>query len=71
MRLNVDDIGINVREFCPGKGHVEIIQAVVKFMISKVADGVIQGIQRLVDRVDITLFQPFRRHVVAERTTLN
>ncbi|MNU76750.1 hypothetical protein D3C71_663090 [compost metagenome] len=71
LRLNVDDIGINVREFCPGKGHVEIIQAVVKFMISKVADGVIQGIQRLVDRVDITLFQPFRRHVVAERTTLN
>ncbi|MNN89220.1 hypothetical protein D3C81_2070010 [compost metagenome] len=50
---------------------MQIIQPVVKLVVSEVTDGVIQGIQRLINRVNIAFFQPLRRHVIAERTTLN
>ncbi|MND90714.1 hypothetical protein D3C80_828060 [compost metagenome] len=54
--LNVNDIGVNVREFRASERIVQIIQPVVKFVITEVAHRVIQGIQRLIDRVNVTLF---------------
>ena len=35
LRLNVDDIGVNVREFCPCQRVVQVFQAVVKFMVAR------------------------------------
>ena len=54
--FNVNDIGVNVREFRASERIVQIIQPVVKFVITEVAHRVIQGIQRLIDRVNVTLF---------------
>ncbi len=69
--FNVDDIGVNVREFGPGERHMQIIQPVVKLVVAEVTHRVVQGVQRLIDRMHIALFQTFRRHVIAKRTTLN
>ncbi len=50
---------------------MQIIQAVVKLVVAEVTHRVVQGVQRLIDRMNIALFQTFRRHVIAKRTTLN
>ena len=71
LGLNVDDIGVNVREFRPGQRFMQIVQSVVEFMVAKVAYRVVEQVHRLVDRVNIALFQTFRRHIVAERAALN
>ena len=71
FRLNVDDIGINVREFCPCQRIVQVFQAVVKFVVAQVADGIVQRIHCPINRMDLAFLQPLRRHVVAERAALN
>ncbi|SAH82510.1 Uncharacterised protein [Enterobacter hormaechei] len=71
LRLNVDDIGVNVREFRSCQRVVQVFQAVVKFVVAQVADGIVQRIHCLINRMDLAFFQPLRRHVVSERAALN
>ena len=71
LRFNVDDIGVNVREFRAGQGIVKVFQTVVEFVVAEVADGVIQGVHRFIDRMDLAFFQPPGRHVVPKRAALN
>ena len=69
--LNIDDIGVNVREFGASQRFVQIVQPVVEFVVAEVADAVIEQIHGLINRVYIALFQPFGRHVIAHWATLD
>ena len=69
--LNVDDIGVNVREFCACQRIVQVFKTIVEFVVTEVADGIIQGVHRFIHRVDLAFFQPLCRHVVTQRTPLN
>ena len=71
LGLNVDDIGVNVREFCACQGIMQVCQTVVEFMVAEVTDGIVQGVHRFINRMDLAFFQPPGRHVVPERTALN
>ena len=53
LRLNVDDVGVNVGEFCASQRIVQVLQAVVKFVVAQVADGIIQRIHRLINGMDL------------------
>ena len=63
--FGIDDIGVHVGEFRPGQRLMQEVEAIIEFMVAQVADGVIQGIHRLIHRMHIAFFQPFRGHVVA------
>ncbi len=69
--LNVDDIGINVREFSACQRFMQVIQTIVEFVIAEVTDAVIEQVHGLINRVNIALFQPFGRHVIAHRAALD
>ena len=71
LRFNVDDIGVNVREFRTGERIVQVCQTVVEFVVTEVADGIVQGVHRFINRMNLAFFQPPRRHVIPERTALN
>ena len=50
---------------------MQVCQTVVEFMVSQIADGVIQGVHRLINRMHSPLFKSFCRHIVAQWATLN
>ena len=69
--FGIDDIGVHVREFRPRQRFVQEVEAVVEFMVAQVADGIIQGVHRLIHWMNIALFQPPGGHVVAQRAPLD
>ncbi len=46
--FEIDNVGVNVGEFRPGQRLVQEVETVVEFMVSQIADGVIQGVHRLI-----------------------
>ena len=71
LGLNVDDIGVNVREFRTRQRFVQIIQTVVELVVAEVAHRVVEQVHRFIHRVRIALLQPFCCRVVAHWATLN
>ncbi len=67
----VDDIGVHIREMRAAQRLVQVVEAIVEFVVAEVADAVIQGIHRFIHRMHLILAQPFRCHIIAERTALN
>ena len=63
--FGIDDIGVHVGELRPGQRLVQEVETVIELMVAQVADGVIQGVHRLIYRMYIALFEPFCRHIVA------
>ena len=62
--FGIDDIGVHVGELRPGQRLVQEVETVIELMVAQVADGVIQGVHRLIYRM-YALFEPFCRHIVA------
>ena len=69
--FGIDDIGVHVGEFRAGQRFVQEVEPVVKLVVTEVPHRIVQGIHRFIDRVNIALFQPLRRHIVAQRAALN
>lgn len=38
---------------------MQIVQTIIKFMVAEVSNRVIQSVERFIDRVNITVFEPF------------
>lgn len=59
LGFNVDNIGVNIREFRAGQRVMQIVQTIIKLMVAEVSNRVIQSVERFIDRVNITVFEPF------------
>lgn len=69
--FDVDNIGVQVGELRPCQRFMQEVEPVVKLVVAEVAHDIIQGIHRLVDRVNIALFQTLCGHIVTQRAALN
>lgn len=59
LGFNVDNIGVNVKEFRAGQRVMQIVQTIIKLMVAEVSNRVIQSVERFIDWVNITFFEPF------------
>ena len=68
---NIDNIGINIGEVRARQRLLQVVEAVIKFMVAEIADAVVQPVHRLPDRMRLSRIESFRRHIVAQRAALN
>ncbi len=71
LGFNVDNIGVNIREFRASQRVMQIVQTIIKLMVAEVSNRVIQSVERFIDRVNVTVFESFCRHIIAQRAPLN
>ncbi|CCJ99605.1 NADH pyrophosphatase [Cronobacter malonaticus 507] len=71
LGFGIDDVRVDVREFRASERFMQVIEAVIEFMVAEVADGVVQHVQRFVDRMHVAVFQALRGHVIAQRAALD
>jgi hypothetical protein len=73
----IDNVGVNVGEFRPGQRLVQEVETVVEFMVSQIADGVIEKARAeaknsvLVDNGDVIQGSPLGDYMAAKGLKLN